>query len=88
MPKFYVSLSKDLLDTYIEFEAKDELAVRFYMQSEYRDQKTQIWKLPWCTIYNEQEIENIKQKHSRTTIVKAQTRPPDAPTNIRGPSNG
>ncbi len=49
MKKFYVSLVKDLLDYYLEFEAESELAVRQYLMKEYwRDEQ---WTLPWCGVY-------------------------------------
>lgn len=49
MQKFYVSLVRDLLDYYIEFDAQSELAVRQYLMTEYFDNGN--WKLPWCSVY-------------------------------------
>lgn len=51
---YYVSLSKDLLYCYIEFEADSEELVREYLLEEYYVSAYQTggtWKLPWCSIY-------------------------------------
>lgn len=48
---FYVSLVKDLLGTYLAFEAESEQAVREYLLATYNFEGT--WKLPWCGIYEE-----------------------------------
>ena len=46
---YYVSLVRDLLGTYLEFEAESEKAVREYLVDTYFDDGT--WKLPWCSVY-------------------------------------
>lgn len=48
---FYVSLVRDLLGAYLQFEAESERAIREYLFDTYRDNG--IWKLPWCSIYEE-----------------------------------
>ena len=53
MKKFYISLVKDLLGCYLVVQAESENAVRQYLVHEYFDQGTDIWKLPWCSIYEE-----------------------------------
>lgn len=56
--KFYVSLVKDLLGYYIEFEADSKETVRKYLEYEYYDKGT--WKLPWCSVYDAQEFEQLR----------------------------
>lgn len=51
MKTFYVSLTHDLIGCYLSFEAESESAVRSYLESEYIDKKTGVWKLPWCSVY-------------------------------------
>lgn len=56
---FWVSLSKDLVGIYLHFRADSQRTVREYMVKEYYDQKTGLWKLPWCTIYETEPREGI-----------------------------
>lgn len=66
MQKYYVSLTKDLLHCYLEFEADSESAVRLYMDHEYHS-KDGTWKMPWCAVYDSiPEIEG-----DRAIIIKA-----------------
>ncbi len=60
MKKFYVSLVKDLIGNYIEFDAESRLAVRQYLKKEYS--YNNIWTLPWCEVYTEEEMEKLKTK--------------------------
>lgn len=56
MKKFYVSLTRDLLFCYLEFEAESTGDVRQHLGETYF--QNGIWKLPWCSIY-EDEIPEI-----------------------------
>jgi len=51
MRKFYVSMVRDLLGVYIEFEADSERAVRLYLEKKYL--YNGIWMIPWCAVYTE-----------------------------------
>jgi hypothetical protein len=70
MKTFYVSLVRDLLGCYIEFQAESELAVRQYLVKEYFEPRYQVWKLPWCSVYE------VKPTIDRDlTIIKAKSGP-------------
>lgn len=49
---FYVSLVGDLRGCYLKFEADCEEVVRMYLVTTYLS-KTNLWKLPWHSIYKE-----------------------------------
>jgi hypothetical protein len=57
--KFYVSLTYDLIGSYLEFKASSSESVRRYLTSKYFDEATKIWKLPWCNIYSQEEFMEI-----------------------------
>lgn len=60
MKTFYVSLVRDLIHAYIAFEAESEKAVLQYLESEYYDHKTGVWKLPWCAVYEQLPVNRIE----------------------------
>jgi len=62
--KWYVSLVKDLIGYYLEFEADSRETVQMYLQEEYYQNK--VWKLPWCSIFAAQEFE--QQRFHRISI--------------------
>lgn len=66
MKKFYVSLVKDLIGYYIEFNAESETAVRQYLVNEYFDEKHLIWKLPWMSVY-----ESVTSHEGVRGVIKA-----------------
>ena len=53
MKPFYVSLTYDLIGVFLVFNAESERAVRNWLEQEYLDKKTGVWKLPWCSVYSE-----------------------------------
>lgn len=59
MKTFYVSLTRDLMGVYLVFQAESEGAVRSYLEHEYLDQKTGVWKLPWCSVYAERPVSRM-----------------------------
>lgn len=64
--RYYVSLTKDLLGCFLEFEADQAETVRLYLTNEYyRDG----WKLPWCSIYTEQKFKEQTNKPGTITQV-------------------
>jgi hypothetical protein len=66
--KFYVSLVKDLLGYYLEFEADEKETVRLYLRAEYFGPE---WKLPWCSEYSEEEFESLKNRYGVKGVIKA-----------------
>lgn len=56
---YYVSLVRDLLGCYLEYEAESEQVLREYLAERYLvgqipgDLFSGTWKLPWCSIYLE-----------------------------------
>ena len=67
MKTFYISLVRDLLGAYLEVQASSEEDVRRYLVQEYFDDRSKIWKLPWCSIY-EGAIPDVP--HERVVIIK------------------
>ena len=67
MKPFYVSLVKDLLGCYLEFQAESELAVRQHLSSTYYING--VWKLPWCSIYDKEPAPSCMEE---PIIIKAQ----------------
>jgi hypothetical protein len=49
MRKYYVSLTRDLFNVYLAFEATSERAVHQHLEREYL--VNGVWKLPWCAVY-------------------------------------
>jgi hypothetical protein len=70
MKTFYVSLVKDLLGAYLEFEADSQEAVRRYLGHNYMT-KNGEWKLPWCAVYDERP----DNKYGEPIIIKAKCGP-------------
>jgi hypothetical protein len=60
--KFYVSLVHDLIGVYLEFNADSEQAVRSYLKHKYFDQKADVWKLPWCSVYSKRPVASCGQE--------------------------
>jgi hypothetical protein len=56
MKTFYVSLTRDLIGVFLVFNAESERAVRNYLEQEYIDKKTGVWKLPWCSVYSKRPV--------------------------------
>lgn len=77
MKTFYVSLTRDLLGCYLEYEATSEGILRKYLQEEYlaiydpKDIWSGTWKLPWCSVY--EGIPDIDK--GRAIVIKAQCGP-------------
>ncbi len=69
MKTFYVSLVRDLLYCYLEFQADSEETVRQYLAEYYFDNNT--WKLPWCAVYEQIPGCDV----DRAIIIKAQVGP-------------
>lgn len=77
MQTFYVSMARDLLGVFIEFEAESETAVHRYLESEYLTANG-TWKLPWCAVYRDLPVSKLGITY---VFVKAQCGPlHNAPT--------
>jgi hypothetical protein len=70
MKTFYVSLVRDLLGVYLEFQAESEAAVHEYLKSEYH--RNGEWRLLWCAVYEADQLPAyIVSRGSAPIIVKA-----------------
>ena len=63
MKIFYVSLVRDLIGVFLVFNAESETAVRNYLEHEYLDKKTGVWKLPWCSIYSARPVSRMSRSY-------------------------
>lgn len=70
MNKYYISLSKDLIGYYLVVHADSDRAVRQYLEREYFDSRNMVWKLPWCSIYTEDEIKSNPLRHDPVKEIK------------------
>lgn len=62
---FYVSLTSDLIGTYIKYRAESEEAVRAYVVRSYvkSSHASNAYGLPWCSVYSERDYMNMRSKH-------------------------
>jgi len=67
MRTYYVSMAADLLGVYIAFEASSRKAVNQYLERQYY--RNGVWKLLWCSIY--EEIPYSAYKYAMPVIVRA-----------------
>lgn len=65
MQAYFVSLTGDLLNVYIEYRAESKKAVHQYLEKTYLHKASGVWKLPWCAVYE------VVPTHTGTLIIPA-----------------